>query len=78
MDKSDNKEDLRLPPPIKKLHTIMDDGKSGSSSSGPRSVLSIWTERINHDHTKYHKDFAGRVNGSNKPATLYASLLAEA
>lgn len=45
-------------------------------SSGTRSLLSLWTDRITTEHDKRFVEFAGRVNG-NGPAKLYPNMKCE-
>lgn len=49
-----------------------------SNTSGPQSLLSLWTNRINSEHANRHPEFAGRTaaNGSSV-AKLYPNLKIE-
>ncbi|KAF8766812.1 integrator complex subunit 13-like isoform X1 [Argiope bruennichi] len=59
--------------PAKKLKLSADAIKS----SGNKSLLSLWTDRITSEHEKRFVEFTGRVNG-NGPAKLYPNLKSEA
>ncbi|GIY08577.1 hypothetical protein CDAR_432931 [Caerostris darwini] len=55
--------------PVKKLKLSREVIKS----SGNKSLLSLWTDRLNVETEKRFVEFAGRVNG-NGPAKLYTNL----
>ncbi|GFU07392.1 integrator complex subunit 13 [Nephila pilipes] len=58
--------------PAKKLKLSADVLKT----SGNRSLLSLWTDRITTEHEKRFVEFAGRING-NGPVKLYPNIKCE-
>ncbi|XP_023243853.1 integrator complex subunit 13-like [Centruroides sculpturatus] len=62
-------------PPWKKSKSSVDMFRN--KLSGPQSLLSLWTNRINSEHSKHHVEFAGRINSNNGIAKLYTNLNTE-
>lgn len=50
---------------------------SSQYNTGPVSLLTLWSNRINTANSRKHQEFAGRLNSVNNRAELYQHLKEE-
>lgn len=59
-------------PPAKKVRLGLQDDRG--RFSGSQSLLTLWTNRVNAEHSKRHREFSGRLAAGNGSALLYQNL----
>jgi len=61
-------------PSTKKFKTNSVESVSNKMTSGPQSLLNIWTNKLNEDNSKKRFEFMGRTTSEGNIAKLYVNL----
>jgi hypothetical protein len=62
-------------PPQKKFKTNSIESVSNKmTTSGPQSLLNIWTHKLNEDNSKKRFEFIGRTTAEGNIAKLYVNV----